>query len=226
MEEIIARIKLAPGELGYYDELSGTLLTPANPIKDIVRGTNCNQLRRSAQCHRISVIAGSLGDPLTIRQILKLDPVDYNYSYLPALNKSAETKQTESNIQSKKEPAAHSKESVTITSASPKAASKETEATTVADETAAKKTTPKENAKTEVQLAITPTSIRSLKIGATRSLSANIENTKFKSQNEKIATVSEQGEVKGIAVGKTSITATADKQTVEISVNVVDAEVK
>ena len=41
--EQIAVIRLAPGQVGYYDELSRIHLTIGNPERAIYAGTNCSQ---------------------------------------------------------------------------------------------------------------------------------------------------------------------------------------
>ena len=72
MPAVIAKIRLAKGELGYMDELSGTYLNWSNPEKDILAGTN---LRRSVKARRIILVAGSLGRPKTLEEILhNIDP--------------------------------------------------------------------------------------------------------------------------------------------------------
>ena len=61
-KDIIATIRLAQGEGGYYDELSRIHLTAGNPQRDIYAGTNCTQLRRSVKSGRLRLLFGSLGE--------------------------------------------------------------------------------------------------------------------------------------------------------------------
>jgi hypothetical protein len=61
-KEIIATIRLAQGEGGYYDELSRIHLTAGNPQRDVLAGTNCTQLRRSVKSGRLRLLFGSLGE--------------------------------------------------------------------------------------------------------------------------------------------------------------------
>ena len=61
MSNVIATVKLNPGQGGYYDELSRIHLTPGNPIADVLAGTNCTQLRRSVQSGRLRLLSGSFG---------------------------------------------------------------------------------------------------------------------------------------------------------------------
>lgn len=64
MKEPIARIALAPGQVGYYDEYSRIHLTIGAPEATIYSGTNCAQIRRSIKSGRIRLLSGSLGAPV------------------------------------------------------------------------------------------------------------------------------------------------------------------
>jgi hypothetical protein len=70
LENIIAKVRIAPGEIGYYDEVSGVHLNQSNPIAEIKAGTNCSVLRRSVKCRRLILLEGSLGRPRTLFEIL------------------------------------------------------------------------------------------------------------------------------------------------------------
>ena len=61
-KEIIAVVRLNVGESGYYDELSRIHLTQSNPLREILAGTNCTQLRRSVKSGRLRLLSGSLGE--------------------------------------------------------------------------------------------------------------------------------------------------------------------
>ena len=61
-KDIIATIRLAQGEGGYYDELSRIHLTVGNPQRDVYAGTNCTQIRRSVKSGRLRLLFGSLGE--------------------------------------------------------------------------------------------------------------------------------------------------------------------
>lgn len=54
----IAEIKLAPGEVGYYDEYSKIYLSSANQSAIIYSGTNCTQIKRSIQSGRLRLVRG------------------------------------------------------------------------------------------------------------------------------------------------------------------------
>lgn len=70
MAKVIARIRLAHGETGYYDEKSGIFLNWSHPEADVMEGTDCSGLRVSSRCRRIKVLSGSLGKSKSFKQIL------------------------------------------------------------------------------------------------------------------------------------------------------------
>lgn len=70
MKEPIARIALAPGQVGYYDEYSRIHLTVGAPEATIYSGTNCAQIRRSIKSGRIRLLSGSLGAPVAPFRII------------------------------------------------------------------------------------------------------------------------------------------------------------
>lgn len=61
--EIIAEIRLAPGEVGYYDDYSRIYLSTAKPVAKIYAGMNTTQIRRSIRSGRLRLISGSLFGP-------------------------------------------------------------------------------------------------------------------------------------------------------------------
>lgn len=63
-KNVIAVVRLQPGEAGYYDELSRIHLTIGHPEARIYAGTNCEQLRRSVQSGRLRLVSGSFGEPV------------------------------------------------------------------------------------------------------------------------------------------------------------------
>lgn len=61
MNNVIATIKLAPGRVGFYDELSRIHLTLGAPTATIYSGTNCARLRRAVRDGVIKLVDGTLG---------------------------------------------------------------------------------------------------------------------------------------------------------------------
>ena len=59
--KIIAKIKLNPGNGGYFDPISRIHLTHGNPFADVLAGTNTTGLKKAVWNRRISLVSGSLG---------------------------------------------------------------------------------------------------------------------------------------------------------------------
>jgi len=57
---VIAKIGLAPGRIGYYDEVSGINLTTAKSVVDILPGTNTSKISEDIKLGKIVLIQGSL----------------------------------------------------------------------------------------------------------------------------------------------------------------------
>ena len=66
----IARIRLAPGETGYYDEVSNISMNWRQPEAEVPEGTDCRMLRKSVKMRRIIVLEGDLGRSKSFKQIL------------------------------------------------------------------------------------------------------------------------------------------------------------
>lgn len=67
----IAVVRLAPGQAGYYDELSGVYLTAGKRTAAIPSGTNCAQLRRSVRMGTIILESGTLGGDIPEVRIME-----------------------------------------------------------------------------------------------------------------------------------------------------------
>ena len=66
----IAKIRLASGEVGYYDDYSRIYLSVANPEAYIYHGTNLFQIKRSIKSGRLRLIEGSLSEPVVEQPIV------------------------------------------------------------------------------------------------------------------------------------------------------------
>lgn len=62
VKQEIARIKLNPGQGGYFDPITRIHLTHGDPIKVVYAGMNTTGLKAAVRSKRISIISGSLGD--------------------------------------------------------------------------------------------------------------------------------------------------------------------
>lgn len=70
MANVIAKIRLAHGETGYYDDKTGICLNWSHPDAVVTDDMNVNDLRCSARCGRILVVDGTLGKPKSFKDIL------------------------------------------------------------------------------------------------------------------------------------------------------------
>lgn len=75
MREIIAKIKLMPGQVGFFDPLTNIHLTITSPVGYIYHGMNTSGIKRSVNSKRIEVIEGSL-DPEKIQKQMNNIPVE------------------------------------------------------------------------------------------------------------------------------------------------------
>ena len=66
----IAKIRLASGEVGYYDDYSRIYLSVANPEAYIYPGTNLFQIKRSIKSGRLRLIEGSLSEPVVEKPVV------------------------------------------------------------------------------------------------------------------------------------------------------------
>lgn len=69
----IAKIRLASGEVGYYDDYSRIYLSVANPEAYIYPGTNLFQIKRSIKSGRLRLIEGSLSEPVVEKLVVTSD---------------------------------------------------------------------------------------------------------------------------------------------------------
>lgn len=60
MRNKIAEIRLAPGQVGFYDELTNIHLTLTKPFAFVYQGMNTSGLQRSVNSRRLSLVWGSL----------------------------------------------------------------------------------------------------------------------------------------------------------------------
>ena len=62
MKQVIARIKLNPGQGGFFDPITRIHLTHGDPVRDVYAGMNTEGLKAAVRNKRISLISGSLGN--------------------------------------------------------------------------------------------------------------------------------------------------------------------
>lgn len=83
----IAVVRLAPGQAGYYDELSGIYLTAGKRTAAIPSGTNCAQLRRSVRMGTIILQSGTLGGDIPEVRIMEHEGKYYLVPNTEEINK-------------------------------------------------------------------------------------------------------------------------------------------
>ncbi len=78
MSNVKAIIKLATGNVGFYDNLTRIHLTIASPIAKVLKGMNTTNLENGVRCKTIEVIEGSLYDAIDIpeEEIKPVPPVE------------------------------------------------------------------------------------------------------------------------------------------------------
>ena len=217
MASIIARIKLNPGETGYYDEKTNIYLNWKHPVADVPLGADVSDLRRSVKAHRISIIAGSLGRAKTFKQVLMEakskrtgEPLDKLMGDTPlaeepiklidATDDTKTVKTTETivaDVESKlvvkdkqedKQPAMTEAKEITETTKTTKDTKEVTEE--AKDNVVDKKTDKAVKEKEAAEpLTTTPGSFRSLKVGTTKDITTSKTVTGAEVSNKKLADV-------------------------------------
>ena len=91
----IAVIRLAPGQAGFYDELSGIYLTAGSPVSAVPSGTNCSQLRRSLRMGTIILERGTLGGDIPEIKIVEQEGQYFLVPNTEEVNKPIYAKETE-----------------------------------------------------------------------------------------------------------------------------------
>ena len=74
----IAVISLAPGQVGFYDDLSGIHLSLANREAKVYKGTNTAGISNAIKEGKITVVSGSIGsETLVYQEAIKAIPTYY-----------------------------------------------------------------------------------------------------------------------------------------------------
>lgn len=78
MSNVKAIIKLATGNVGFYDNLTRIHLTIASPIAKVLKGMNTTNLENGVRCKTIEVIEGSLYDAIDVpeEEVKPIPPVE------------------------------------------------------------------------------------------------------------------------------------------------------
>ena len=243
MANIVARIKLAPGENGYYDEKTDIYLNWAHPEADVPEGKDLSNLRRSVKYRRIVVTEGSLGYNKGFKQVLMEAKAKRTGLSLKDLMGTTPIVKEDGSLETEETEVIDSTDTIqkpttTIEVTAEEPAKEETkvketkvEAASVKKDIAAEKKVEAIKEETAVDpeeepLTTTPKSFRSLKVGGTKDIAANKTITKVTVSDEKVATAVFDGmtvTVEGMKAGNVDITIEAGKEAVVVSGVVVDA---
>ena len=243
MANIVARIKLAPGENGYYDEKTDIYLNWAHPEADVPEGKDLSNLRRSVKYRRIVVTEGSLGYNKGFKQVLMEAKAKRTGLSLKDLMGTTPIVKEDGSLETEETKVIDSTDTIqkpttTIEVTAEEPAKEETkvketkvEAASVKKDIAAEKKVEAIKEETAVDpeeepLTTTPKSFRSLKVGGTKDIAANKTITKVTVSDEKVATAVFDGmtvTVEGMKAGNVDITIEAGKESVVVSGVVVDA---
>lgn len=71
MRKVIARVKLNPGQGGYFDPITRIHLTHGDPERDVYAGMNTEGLKTAVRNKRISLVSGSLGEFIPPFKLIK-----------------------------------------------------------------------------------------------------------------------------------------------------------
>ena len=94
MKQEIARIKLNPGQGGYFDPITRIHLTHGDPIKVVYAGMNTTGLKAAVRSKRISIISGSLGDFSPPFKLIKGKDGKVKFEWIKKGDKKARAKKT------------------------------------------------------------------------------------------------------------------------------------
>lgn len=94
VKQEIARIKLNPGQGGYFDPITRIHLTHGDPIKVVYAGMNTTGLKAAVRSKRISIISGSLGDFSPPFRLIKGKDGKVKFEWVKKGDKKAPAKKT------------------------------------------------------------------------------------------------------------------------------------
>lgn len=81
----IAELRLAPGQVGFYDELTNIHLTLTRPFASVYQGMNTSRLQQSVNSGRLILVSGSLRPaPVKASEEVAVEPVVAKAKTAPA----------------------------------------------------------------------------------------------------------------------------------------------
>jgi hypothetical protein len=105
MSKKIAEVRLAPGEVGYYDDYSRIYLNTSRTNADIFEDTNIKQIRKSVRSGRLRLVSGSLDpQPQKVVETTKTQKVTPEVKKEEPVKKQVEKKVVVEELVAEKEP--------------------------------------------------------------------------------------------------------------------------
>ena len=214
-KQLIAKIKLALGQIGFYDETSGVYLTQQNPSANIYAGTNCIRLSEAVKENKLILVEGTLV-PSRVKQILKIKQeilkADKDITDDAVANDIPDTK-TESQEQ-------------IINTVNEDIAELKDESSTAVDEL----NYIEETQKDEIVITIDGeelTDVVTLTVGESKVVEANADNITLKSSATSVVSITKKGKMTARGEGEAYIYAVLDneeKSLFNVVVNAAESE--
>lgn len=92
-KNVIARVKLNLGQVGYFDDLTQIYLTRQNPYADVIAGMNCTTLVNAVKAGKICVVEGSIQQNSIVKKLFKLPQTVISAEKEVAQNTSAKAEE-------------------------------------------------------------------------------------------------------------------------------------
>lgn len=175
MSNVVAKVRLVEGHVGFYDDLSGVSLNWSHPVANVYLGSDLTRLRKAVKHRKIRVIEGSLGTSKTFKQVLMEAKsrrtgiaLETLMGHTPLAQEPTEVIDSDDELH-KEEPVETIEADApkTVLKSAPKKPAPVEEVEEEAHDVAAE---PEEEV---AQLVTTPKSVRSLKVGASKKITVD-----------------------------------------------------
>ena len=223
-KQLIAKIKLALGQIGFYDETSGVYLTQQNPSANIYAGTNCIKLSEAVKENKLILVEGTLV-PSRVKQILKI-----KQEILRADKAITEEENTPIIPQSDVED--NTNEDVAELNSEPSTETIESSEPTVDEVNYTEKAETTDESSTDNDIVVTVdgeelTNPIALTVGESKVIDVNIENPVFKSSSTSVVSITKKGKMTARGEGEAYIyiiTDNEEKKLFDVIVNAPQTE--
>lgn len=200
-KNVIARVKLNIGQVGYFDDLTQIYLTRQNPYADVIAGMNCTTLVNAVKAGKICVVEGSIHQNSIVKKLFKLPQT--------VVSAPAEVQQEAPAKVAEEVPA---EKKIVVESVSVAEEVSAAEGPTVEEvEAPAKEEIPAAEEVVKSTLVLPATEITLAKKGETFNLSTSVDGAAYATSDPTVALVARKsGKVTAKAEGTAVITVTAD----------------